>query len=134
MNLATEVATTLAKHPSLHLWGNGKARGYANDTDLATRDDDFLEPAMLTKIRDAADWFARYLVASKPNARRDASTYHWKHVYERHAGVYVPNGVFAVAASLAGLSLDWTKYNPIIHARESRQHPIVIVGLRNRAG
>ncbi|ALV42515.1 hypothetical protein AU252_16315 [Pseudarthrobacter sulfonivorans] len=55
----------------------------------------------------------------------DRSIYYWKHVYERNTeGLYLPNGAFALAATLAGLPMDWSAYNPTIHARESRHNPI----------
>ena len=121
MNTLTRVTTLLEEQPALHLWGNGKARGHQIDFDAAR--EELTSPSTLRKIERAENWCSIHLVPAKPNPR-DASTYGWKHVFERHTNLYIPNGAFAVAAALAGIRMNWARYNPTVHARESRHNPI----------
>lgn len=122
MNLNTRVKTILDGQPQLHIWGNGKARGH-QDLDFDAAREELTSPSTLRRIERAENWCSIHLVPAKPNPR-DASTYGWKHVFERHTDLYIPNGAFAVAAALAGIQMNWTSYNPTIHARESRHNPI----------
>lgn len=119
-------AEILARHPRLHIWGNGYTRGTGiHPADFPAARQELLTPANQANAYTAAAWCARHLQPSKPNARRNLSSYQWKNVFEQDAGgIYVPNGVFVIAAVIAGLDLDWSKYNPTVHARESRAHPI----------
>ncbi|MEJ1113834.1 hypothetical protein WBN73_05545 [Paenarthrobacter sp. CCNWLY172] len=123
MNTDTQVQAVLDYQPDLHIWGNGDP-GFPEFEFHAARNE-LLKPSTLLGIQATTLWCNRHLVSSRPNKSRDRSTYYWKHVYERHTnGIYIPNGAFAVAAALAGLPMDWSEYNPTIHARESRHHPI----------
>jgi hypothetical protein len=123
MNTSSQIQAILSDHPDLHIWGNGKARGVHIDFPAARQE--LLHVTSLLQVLAAADWCGVHLVPAKPSTR-NLSTYYWKHVYERHVGKYIPNGVFAVAAALSGLPLDWDGYNPTVHARESRHHPIEV--------
>lgn len=123
MNTDTQVQAVLNYQPALHIWGNGDS-GFS-DFEFPAARNELLQPSTLLGIQAATLWCRRHLVPSRPNKNRDHSTYYWKHVYERHTnGIYIPNGAFAVAASLAGLPMDWSDDNPTIHARESRHNPI----------
>ena len=125
MNTDTQVQAVLDHQPALHIWGNGYSELRGPTFEFLAARSELLQPSTLLGIQAATLWCNRHLVPSRPNKDRDCSSYYWKHVYERHTnGIYIPNGAFAIAAALAGLHMDWTVYNPTIHARESRHHPI----------
>jgi hypothetical protein len=125
MDLTKQVQIILDEHPKLHVWGSGNPGRGKPSFEVSAARQELLDPSILLGIQTAASWCERHLVPTKPNMRRDGTTYYWKHVCERHTGgLYLPSGAFAVAAALAGLNMNWNSYNPVIYAKESREHPI----------